>query len=279
MKFGDIDVHVISDGTFKLDAGAIFGVVPKTLWQRKVKADRRNRLQMGLNCMLIHSNGHNILVDTGIGKKESDRDKDIYGLSAGKILRRLKEHGLGPRDIDLVILSHLHFDHVGGCTRFNSKGEAVPTFPKAKYLVQRADWEEATHPNERNKAAYHPDDFEPLLFNKQLELLDGDTEIEKGVDAVLTGGHSAGHQLVMAGTGQRKAVILGDLVATSHHLPLPYIPAFDQYPMESMERKRKLLEDAEKHGWLLVFAHDPETISGYVESRNGRVLLKPAKVC
>ena len=133
MKFGDIDVHVISDGTFKLDAGAIFGVVPKTLWQRKVKADRRNRLQMGLNCMLIHSNGHNILVDTGVGKKESDRDKDIYGISAGKILRRLKEHGLGPRDIDLVVLSHLHFDHVGGCTRFNSKGEVVPTFPKAKY--------------------------------------------------------------------------------------------------------------------------------------------------
>ena len=195
----------------KMDAGVLFGVVPKTLWQRKVKTDRRNRLTMGLNCMLIQANGRNILVDTGVGKKEPDRLKDIFGLSAGKLLRRLKEHGVGPRDIDMVILSHLHFDHVGGCTRFNSKGEAVPTFPKAKYLVQRRDWDEATHPNERTKAAYHVDDFEPLLFNKQLELLDGDTEIEKGVDAVLTGGHSAGHQIVMAGTNQRKAVILGDL--------------------------------------------------------------------
>ena len=278
MKFGDLDVHVISDGTMKMDAGVLFGVVPKTLWQRKVKTDRRNRLTMGLNCMLIQANGHNILVDTGVGKKEPDRLKDIFGLSAGKLLRRLKEHGLGPRDIDMVILSHLHFDHVGGCTRFNSKGEAVPTFPKAKYLVQRRDWDEATHPNERTRAAYHPDDFEPILFNKQLELLDGDTEIEKGVDAILTGGHSAGHQIVLAGTNQRKAVILGDLIATHHHIPLPYIAAFDLYPLESMERKRKLLEDAEKFGWMLIFSHDPETIAGHVESRGGRVSLNPASV-
>ena len=278
MRFGGLDVHVISDGTFKLDAGALFGVVPRPLWQRKVKADRRNRVQMGLNCLLIQSNNHNFLVDTGVGKKEPDKVKDIYGLSAGKLLKGLKNHGLGPRDIDAVILSHLHFDHVGGCTRFNSKGEVVCTFPKAKYMVQRADWEEATHPNERNTAAYHPDDFEPLLNSKQLELLDGDTEVERGVEAVLTGGHSAGHQIILAGTGRRKAVIMGDLMPTTHHLPLPYIPAFDLFPMDTLEKKRELLAQAEEQGWLLIFAHDPEKVAGYLERRNGKVYLKNARI-
>lgn len=278
MRFGGLEVDVISDGTFKMDAGALFGVVPKQLWQRKVKVDRRNRVQMGLNCLLIRSNGYNILVDTGIGKKEPDKVKDIYGVASGKLLKGLKDHGIGLKDIDMVILSHLHFDHVGGCTRFNSKEQVVCTFPNAKYMVQRKDWDEATHPNERNSAAYHPDDFEPLLNSKQLELLDGDTEVERGVNAVLTGGHSAGHQIILAGTGRRKAVMMGDLIATTNHLPLPYIAAFDLFPMDSLQKKKELLAEAEEKGWLLIFSHDPEKIAGYLERRNGKLFMKPAKV-
>ncbi|MCH7996608.1 MAG: MBL fold metallo-hydrolase [Chloroflexi bacterium] len=278
MRLGNLTLNVISDGTFKMDAGALFGVVPKTIWERKVKTDRRNRVQMGLNCLLIRSNNYNILVDTGVGKKEPDKIKDIYGLSTGKLLRGLKDLGLGPRDINIVLLSHLHFDHVGGCTRFNGKGQVVCTFPKAKYMVQRADWEEATNPNERNTAAYHKDDFEPLLSSKQLELLDGDTEVERGVKAILTGGHSAGHQIVVTGTGRRKVAILGDLIATTHHLPLPYIPAFDLFPMDTLEKKRQLLKQAEEEGWLLIFSHDPQKVAGYLERRNGRVYLKDARV-
>ncbi|MFQ5933727.1 MAG: MBL fold metallo-hydrolase [Dehalococcoidia bacterium] len=278
MRLGSLNVHVVSDGTFKLDAGALFGVVPKPLWERKVRADRRNRVQMGLNCLLIQSNGLNILVDTGVGRKEPEKTKDIYGLASGRLQRGLKDHGLVPRDIQMVILSHLHFDHVGGCTRFDSKGNVVCTFPKAKYIAQKADWEEANNPNERNTAAYHKDDFEPLLEKGQLELIDGDAEIVPGVLAKVTGGHSKGHQVIIVGNGRRKAAIMGDLVSTTHHLPLPYIPAFDLYPMDSLKRKKELLEQAEKEGWLLIFAHDPEKVAGYLERRDGKVYLRDARV-
>ncbi|MEE9199019.1 MAG: MBL fold metallo-hydrolase [Dehalococcoidia bacterium] len=278
MRLGSLTVHVISDGTWKLDAGALFGVVPKPLWQRKVRADRRNRVQLGLNCLLIQSNNHNILVDTGVGRKEPDKVKDLYGLSTGRLLKGLKDHGLGPRDVHMVILTHLHFDHVGGCTRFNGKGQVVCTFPKAKYLVQKADWDEANNPNERNAAGYHRDDFEPILTSNQLELLDGDSEIIKGVQALLTGGHSAGHQVIIAGTGRYKAVLLGDLIATSHHLPLPYITAFDIYPLDTLQKKKEILAQAEKEGWLLIFSHDNAKVAGYLERRNGHLYLRDARV-
>ncbi|MFQ5872887.1 MAG: MBL fold metallo-hydrolase [Dehalococcoidia bacterium] len=278
MRLGSLTVHVISDGTWKLDAGALFGVVPKPLWQRKVRADRRNRVQLGLNCLLIQSNNHNILVDTGVGRKEPDKVKDLYGLSTGRLLKGLKDHGLGPRDVHMIILTHLHFDHVGGCTRFNGKGQVVCTFPKAKYLVQKADWDEANNPNERNAAGYHRDDFEPILTSKQLELLDGDSEIIKGVQALLTGGHSAGHQVIIAGTGRYKAVLLGDLIATSHHLPLPYITAFDTHPMDTLQKKKEILIQAEKEGWLLIFSHDNAKVAGYLERRNGHLYLRDARV-
>ena len=278
MRLGSLSAYVISDGTFKLDAGALFGVVPKPLWQRKVRADRRNRVQLGLNCMLVQSNHYNILIDTGVGRKEPDKVKDLYGLSTGRLLRGLKEHGLSPRDIHMVILTHLHFDHVGGCTRLNSKGQVVCTFPKAKYIVQKADWQEANSPNERNAAGYHRDDFEPLLTSKQLEQIEGDAEIVHGVQAILTGGHSAGHQIIVVGTGRQKAVLLGDIISTSHHLPLAYIPAFDVYPMDSLQKKKEIMAKAEKDGWLLVFAHDNERVAGYLERRNGKVYLKEARV-
>ncbi|MFQ5875020.1 MAG: MBL fold metallo-hydrolase, partial [Dehalococcoidia bacterium] len=253
-------------------------VVPKPLWEKRVRADRRNRVQLGLNCLLVQSNSMNILVDTGVGRKEPEKTKDIYGLATGRLLRGLKSHGLTPRDISIVALTHLHFDHVGGCTRYDSKGKLVCTFPKAKYMVQRADWEEASNPNERNSAGYHRDDFEPLSEKGRLELLDGDTEIVPGVVTRVTGGHSRGHQVIIVGNGRRKAVILGDLVSTSHHLPLPYIPAFDLYPMETLEKKRCLLEQAEDEGWLLIFAHDNAKVAGYLERRNGKVYLRNARV-
>lgn len=278
MRLGSLNVHVVSDGTFKMDAGALFGVIPKPLWERKVRADRRNRVQMGLNCLLIQSNGKNILVDAGVGKKEPDKLKDIYGISAGKLQRSLKQYGLTPKDIHIVILTHLHFDHVGGCTRFDSKGNVVCTFSKAKYIVQRTDWEEAMNPNERNAAAYHKDDFEPLNEKGQLEFIDGDSEVVPGVLAKITGGHSGGHQIIVVGNGRRKAAILGDLISTNHHLPLPYIPAFDMYPMDTLKVKRDILEQAEDEGWLLIFSHNTEKVAGYLERRNGKVYLREAKV-
>ena len=278
MRLGSLNLHVVSDGTFKLDAGAIFGVVPKTLWQRKVRTDRRNRVQLGLNCLLIQSNSLNILVDTGVGRKESEKVKDMYGLASGRLLRGLKEHGLSPRDIHIVVLTHLHFDHVGGCTRLDSKGKAVCTFPKAKYMVQKADWDEANNPNERNAAGYHQDDFVPLQEKDRLELLHGDTEIVPGVLARATGGHSKGHQVIIVGTGRRKAAFLGDLITTSHHLPLPYIAAYDLYPLETLERKRELLEQAEREGWVLIFGHDANRVAGYPERRNGKLYLREARV-
>ena len=177
MRSANLSISVISDGSFLLDGGSLFGQVPKVLWERGVKADRRNRVRLGLNCLLIQSPTKNILVDTGIGSKEPENVKDLYGLSCNKLLRGLKNVGLNARQIDMVILTHLHFDHAGGSTKIDRTGNAMPTFPKATYIVQRACWEEAINPSERGRASFHPNDFLPLEEKGQLTLIDGDCDV------------------------------------------------------------------------------------------------------
>ncbi|MBI4233402.1 MAG: MBL fold metallo-hydrolase [Chloroflexi bacterium] len=275
MKIGKMEVCLLSDGVFKLDGGVLFGQVPKVVWERKVKPDRRNRVLLGLNSLLILSADGNILVDTGVGTKVSDTQKEIYGLGNTKLLKNLRDIGLSPRDIRTVILSHLHFDHCGGSTRQNRRGEMVPTFPKAQYLVQRAAWDDASQPNERGKASFHQDDFQPLLGREQMELLDGDKEVASGVFLKVTNGHCRGHQMVLVNHGGTKMAFLGDLVPTPHHLALPYITALDQFPEETLEQKRELLKTAEREGWLIVFAHGHDQRAGYLERRDGRLCLRP----
>ena len=249
--------------------------MPKAIWNKLSSADARNRVTLGLNCLLIQAAGKAILVDAGVGTKHPRRRKDIFAIKAGELVDDLRVSGLGVDDIDLVALTHLHFDHAGGCTRLGYGDRAVPSFPKATYLVQRAAWHEATHTTERTRAAYITEDFLPLEESKQLELLDGDTEIAPNVWLKVTGGHTSGHTMVFIESGDRRVACLGDVLPTHHHLPLPYITAWDVYPHETLSCKRQLLAQAEKEEWLLIFGHGVGLRSGYLARKNGQLTLEP----
>lgn len=272
-------VKIISDGVIKIDGGSMFGQVPKVAWESSVVTDRKNRMTLGLNCLLLQVNGQNVLVDTGIGSKEIDQDKENFGLVPSRLLKGLKNQaGLTAKDISAVVLSHLHFDHSGGCTRLDRAGNLVPTFPKAKYYVQEKCWEEACNPNERCNGAHRPENFLPIDERGQLELLDGDTEIMPGLNVIVTDGHTRGHQIVMFNHGGERVVFLGDIVPTPHHLNLVAISAFDSSPEKTLEQKRDLLREAERQGWLLVFSHGHDVKAGYLERRGEMGYLRPVNL-
>ena len=268
------DVKIISDGVLKIDGGSMFGPVPKVSWENSVVTDRKNRMTLGLNCLLLHSRGQNVLVDTGVGTKDMHADKEHLGLVPSRLLRGLKSVGLAPKDINAVILTHLHFDHSGGCTRLDRAGNLVPTFSKARYYVQESCWSEACNPNERANNSHRADNFLPMDERGQLELLDGDKEILPGLNVVVTDGHARGHQMVMFNHGGERVVFLGDIVPTPHHLNLVAISAFDNSPEVTLEQKKELLFRAEREGWLLVFSHGHEIRSGYLERRGGMGFLR-----
>ena len=278
MKLGAISVDIVSDGNFLLDGGALFGQVPKTVWELHMKPDRKNRVRLGLNCLLIQTPGANILVDTGAGAKRSERLKDAYGLNGNKLVSGLRRHGLTARDIDKVVLTHLHFDNVGGCTKLDRSGAAIPAFPKAEYIVQQAAWDEANSPNERGRQWFHAGDFASLHENGVVTLIDGAAELAPGVSARLTGGPSDGHQIVLIEAGSERIAYMGDLVPTPFHLPLANIAAMDQSPNDTLARKRELLDMARDGGWLLVFGHALEHQSGYVDQRNGQTQFTPREL-
>jgi len=269
---------ILSDGVLKLDGGSVFGQVPKVAWENSVVTDRKNRITLGLNCLLLQVSGMNVLVDTGVGPKENDKDKENLGLVPSRLLKGLKGVGLTPKDINAVILSHLHFDHCGGCTRLDRAGNIVPTFPKAQYYVQRVCWEDACNPNERCSASHRTENFIPIGQRGQLEFLDGDTEIFPGLNVIVTDGHAKGHQMVMFNHGGERIVFLGDLVPTPHHLNLAVISAFDHSPEGTLERKRDILSEAERQGWLLVFSHGYDTKAGYLERRGDNTYLRPVEL-
>jgi glyoxylase-like metal-dependent hydrolase (beta-lactamase superfamily II) len=278
VNLGTTSVNILSDGTFLVDGGSMFGQVPKPLWESHLQPDRKNRIRMGLNCMLIQTGTMNILVDAGAGPKRLDKLRENFGLNGNKLVRELKRMKLTPRDIDVVVLTHLHFDHGGGCTKLDRSGNIVPTFPKASYLVQRTCWEEAIEPNERGRASFYRDDFLPLEEKGALTLLDGDHEITTGVTAKVTNGHSKGHQIVLVEGGSERIVFAGDLIPTPYHLPLPYIGAFDQSPNRTLAEKRDLIKMAVDDGWLIIFGHAHEQRAGYVQQRNGKAQLLPVEM-
>ena len=280
MRVGTAELNIVSDGVFRLDGGTIFGVVPKTIWSRLRPPDRKNRVLLGLNCLLIRSGGKTVLVDTGVGTKSGRLTRTIYGMRAGHLVGNLAQRGVRPEDIDLVVLSHLHFDHVGGCTRYRrGSHQAIPVFPRATHLVQRADWREATETNERTGPAYNPEDFLPLEQAGQLELLDGDAELLPGLWVRRTGGHTAGHQFTCLESDGEKVACFGDIMPTPDHLSLNYITSFDLYPQESVEAKRRWLEPAERENWLLVFGRGTTPVAGRLTRNDrGRLALQPEAV-
>jgi glyoxylase-like metal-dependent hydrolase (beta-lactamase superfamily II) len=273
LELGDIRVHILHDGTFALDGGALFGVVPRVLWEKTDPPDGKNRVTLGLNVALIETAGRRILVDTGMGDKWSDKERSLYRIdSARTLLGSLRERGLGPADIDIVINTHLHFDHAGGDTR-TLEGRPVPTFPRARYLVQKGEWDDATRPHERSRASYREADIVPLAEAGQVDLLSGDAEVAPGVRVVKVGGHTAHHQMVVVEGGGNTLFIPTDLLPTTSHLPLPFVMGYDLYPVATLEAKRSLLRQAaERDSWLL-FYHDRETPLGRVRQDGDRYRL------
>ena len=278
MAMTTTSVRVLSDGIIKFDGGTMFGRVPKVNWEDRISTDRRNRITLGLNCLLIEIGGKYVLVDAGVGSKELDNEKETYGLVPSRLLKELRALEISAKDIDVVILTHLHFDHSGGCTKLDRTGTLVPTFPKAQYIVQRECWEEASSPNERCQDIHRWEDYNPIEERGQLELIDGDQEIFPGLWVKVTNGHSRGHQIVQLHHGGERIAFLGDLVPTAHHLDLGAISAYDQFPEDTLERKRELLGQAEKDGWLIIFSHGHDRKAGYLERRNGHTCLRPVEL-
>lgn len=268
-------IRLLTDGIIKRDGGCMFGHLPKTTWENRIVTDRKNRMTLGLNCLLIQLGGKNIIVDTGVGSKELDGLREEYGLGPSRLTKGLKSLGISPNQIDIVILTHLHFDHCGGCTKLDRSGTLTPTFPKAMHFVQRECWEEAINPSERFRDVYFEDDFLPIQEWNQLELMDGDYEILPGLSVMMTNGPTRGHQIVTLNHGGERVAFMGDLVPTAHHLDLASIPAFDQFPEETLEVKREMLSRAQKEGWLLIFSHGTDRKAGYLETYNGGTYLRP----
>ena len=267
---GALRIHAIQAGGQKLDGGAMFGVVPKLLWERRIPADERNRIPLGMRCLLIEHKSGLILVDTGAGNKENEKFHDIYGLdNAGANNRTALEDGLAqlghtPDDISLVINSHLHFDHAGGNTYKDESGRVLPSFPKARYVVQRGEYRYATHTNERTAASYFPPNYEPLREAGSLVLVEGEREIADGIRVIPTPGHVPFHQGILVESQGQRAFFLADLVPTSSHLPLPWIMGYDVEPLVTLETKRTILARAKTERWLVIFEHDATNAWGYV---------------
>jgi len=274
MKLGAFEISPVTDGRFRLDGGAMFGVVPKMLWQNCCPADDMNRVPLSLTCLLIRAHGRNILVDTGLGDKEDAKFQSMFAIERTPTLREsLRQRGVAPDDIHLVINTHLHFDHAGGNT--SRRGDQLSsTFPKAAYCVQRGEYEDAARANERTRASYRRDNFTPIAHVNQWEFLSGDTELLPGITTVVTAGHTRFHQSVKIESEGRIAFFLGDLIPTVSHLPLPYIMGYDLYPIQTLETKRWVLDQAFEENWLLIFEHDPLVQAGYVRrDQEGRYYL------
>ena len=249
----------------------MFGVVPKPLWSRRIEPDDRNRIQLGMRCLLIEHDSGPVLIDTGAGNKEDPKFLDIYGIeNAGANGRTMLEDGLaqiGVRsdEIPTVINTHLHFDHAGGNTYRDETGKIRPSFPRARYVVKRGEYDFATHTNERTAASYFPHNINPVVASGQFEFVVREKEIVKGVRVVSTPGHTPFHQSVLIESAGERALFLGDLVPTSAHLSLPWIMGYDVEPLVTLETKRRILRQAAEERWLLVFEHDARVAWGEIE--------------
>ena len=280
MNLGDFRLHSLSDGFFGLDGGAMFGVVPKPIWERTNPADDRNRIRLASRPLLVVAGADRILIDTGIGDKWDEKTRDIYSIEKNNTVETsLAQVGIKPTDVTMVVLTHLHFDHAGAATRLDQSGKSVPRFPNARHYVQRREWEAALTPNRRSRASYVPVDFLPIQEAGLLNLIDGDhrLELEPGLalELLLTGGHTPGHQVVLIRSDGQAAIYWGDLIPTRSHLATPYIMGYDLHPLETMTQKEKLVGLAIAGRWVSFFEHDPDFASGVIEEENGKPFLRP----
>jgi len=273
-KLGDFELTILSDGTYYLDAGAMFGVVPKPLWEKKVKADQLNRIACGTNSVLVRAHERWVLIETGIGNKLPEKLANIYDAKA-QLLRELEKSGVRRQEIEVVINSHLHFDHCGWNTFRNERGEVEPTFPNATYYVQRGEWEHASKQLERDRVSYISDNYDPLLKNGQMRLLEGDGDVMPGISVVLYPGHTRNMQAIMLESCGEKACYISDLIPTTKHLDLTWVMAYDLYPLETIQNRKRFYRQAIGEKWLTIFTHDHEIPWGYLEmDEKGKVFCR-----
>jgi glyoxylase-like metal-dependent hydrolase (beta-lactamase superfamily II) len=268
LRIGRLRAHAIQAGGQKLDGGAMFGVVPKPLWERRLAADERNRIPLGMRCLLIEHDDGLVLIDSGAGNKETEKFYGIYGIeNAGADGRTALEDGIRAagfalEDVTVVINTHLHFDHAGGNTYVDRDGQLRPSLPKARYLVQEGEYRYATHLNERTAASYFANNFVPLHESGVLQLVSGEREVLPGVTLVPTPGHVPFHQSVKIDGGGEIAFFLADMAPTQHHVQLPWIMGYDVEPLVTLETKRKIFARALAERWLLIFEHDAHRAAG-----------------
>ena len=269
---GSLTVHALQAGLQQLDGGAMFGVVPKTLWERKIPADARNRIALGMRCLLVEHADGLVLIDTGVGDKENEKFHSIYGVENApvgavgptQLESALKEAGFDAADVTLVINTHLHFDHAGGNTRRSEDAGPVPTFPNARYVARRGEWDWAHRANERTSASYFPHNYEPLQAAGLLELVDADVELLPGISLRHTPGHTPHHQGVLIESAGERMFYLADLAPTTAHVPLPWIMGYDVEPLVTLESKRRLWAEAAAERWTMVFEHDAVNAFGRI---------------
>ncbi len=273
----NVKLTIVNGGNFRLDGGAMFGVVPKVMWEKLIEVNEKNQIPMATNSLLItfKNDRRNILIDTGNGDKYTEKERKIYDFEKRTITDALREVGVAPEDITDVVLTHLHFDHTGGSTILKN-GEAVPTFPNATYYIHTDQWEHALNPNERDRASYLSWNYLPLMENGLVTLLEGETEIADGVVVIPTEGHTPGHQSVLITTRSgKKFFYAGDLIPTSRHIPLPYIMSYDLYPVTTLKVKKDILLQAIDEDWTIIFEHDYDTPVGKVElNEKGKFQLR-----
>ncbi len=275
MHLGDIEIRYLDGGSFRLDGGAMFGVVPKVFWDKKSPPDEKNRIRLRANSLLVRAHGKTIVIETGNGTKWDAKQRGIYAVQEGDpLVGSLAAHGVQPRDVDLVINTHLHFDHAGGNTRIEN-GRAVPTFPRARYVVQRAELAHAATPSERDRASYFPDNFLPITEAGLWDLTDSDQEILPGIKVARIPGHNADIQAILLSGGGKTLAFVADLLPTRHHIPLPWIMAYDLYPMQTLETKRSWVPRMARENWIVVFGHDPEIAAALFHERDGKIEIEP----
>jgi methylmalonyl-CoA epimerase len=273
---GDLELISLSDGFFALDGGAMFGVVPKQLWAKKTAPDEKNRILLAMRPLVVRG-VRTMLIDAGLGDKDDQKFHEIYGVERSRNLdHTLAEAGLAPEDIDIVLATHLHFDHAGGFTTRDPNGRVRPKFPRAQYVVRRGEWDDALHTNERNRASYLVDNFVPLADAGVLQLVDDDQTIMPGVKVKRTGGHTMHHQMAVIQSGGKTAAFVADLVPTTTHLPNPWIMGYDLYPMDTLASKKAFYKEAVEKDILVFFEHDPVVAAGYIKEEQGKRRVIPA---
>ena len=274
-RLGEFELHIISDGTFRLDGGAMFGIVPKPVWEKVATPDGRNRITLGLNCLLIRTGTKNVLVDTGMGDKHDARFRELYAEAhETTVPQELAKIGIRPDDVDFVVLTHLHFDHAGGCT-VRQGNELVPAFPKATYIIQEGMWAEALEPNPRTKGSHFQEDFVPLKEAGRVKFVNGEEEIAPGVRVRRTGGHVKNHQIVMAESRGQTVIYWADLLPTSAHVKPAWVMGYDLYPAEVATIKQSMVAQSAAGRWVNVFEHDPAIAMAYLIAEEKGIRVDP----